>query len=195
MGSKTLFQTDKVGDLLLTPTIENSDRVPVAHCSFYMQFRFVVYHLLVLLSIFLSGCGSDYMYEKTYPINSSNWAYADSLDFSFDIEDTLSIYNLWLEVEHSVDYDYQNLYTRIHTGFPSGQKLAEPLSLELADKVGRWYGDCNSRTCILKIPIQEGAFFNQLGTYDIMLEQFMRKDPIEGIRTIGFLVEQTDQTR
>ncbi|PHN04021.1 gliding motility lipoprotein GldH [Flavilitoribacter nigricans] len=160
-----------------------------------MQFRPEAWPFLLLLSCVLWGCGSDYLYERSYPIDSSNWTYADSLQFSFEIEDTLQVYNLWLEVEHSVDYDFQNLYTRIHTRFPSGQQLAEPLSLELADNVGRWFGDCNSKTCTLKIPIQEGAFFNQAGTYNITLEQFMRRDPIEGIRTIGFMVEKTDQTR
>lgn len=173
-------------------------RVFLRICSsflIYMHFRLKAWPFLLSFCALILGCGSDYMYEKSYPIDSSNWTYADRLDFTFDIEDSLSIYNLWLEVEHSVDYDYQNLYTRIHTRFPSGQELTEALSLELADKIGRWYGDCNSRNCSLKIPIQQGAFFDQLGTYQITVEQFMRKDPINGIRTISFMVEQTDQTR
>lgn len=160
-----------------------------------MHFRLKAFSLLFALSILFFGCGSDYLYEKAYPIDSGNWAYTDKLDFSFEIMDTLSIYNLWLEVEHSVDYGYQNLYTRIHTRFPSGDQLQEPLSLEMADKVGRWYGDCNSRTCKLKIPIQQGAFFDQTGTYHLTVEQFMRENPVNGINTISFMVEQTGQTR
>lgn len=150
---------------------------------------------LFILSILLVACGSDYLYERSYSIDGGDWTYANNLEFTFDIDDTLSIYNLWLEVDHSTDFGFQNLYTRIHTRFPSGEELSEPLSLELADKVGRWYGDCSSSDCTLKIPIQQGAFFDQTGTYHITVEQFMREDPIRGVNEISFMVEQTGQTR
>jgi gliding motility-associated lipoprotein GldH len=160
-----------------------------------MHFGFKAFSFLIVFSLLLYSCGSGSFYEKTYSLDSGNWTYADSLDFSFQIADTTGIYNLWLEVEHSTAYPYQNLYTKIHTLFPSGQQLHEPLSLELADKVGRWYGDCNSRSCTLRIPIQQGAFFDQAGDYKITLEQFMRQDPISGVQRIGFIVEATGQTR
>ena len=128
-------------------------------------------------------------------MNGGEWSYADSLDFSFRIDDTLQLYDLWLEVEHAVDYPYQNLYTRIHTRFPSGQRLSEPLSLELADKVGRWYGDCSRNSCTLRIPIQQGAFFDQPGNYHITVEQYMRQDPVQGVRHVGFFVEITGRSR
>lgn len=159
-----------------------------------MHFRFLVW-LFLLVIVGTAGCGPDYEYEKTYPIATGTWSYSDSLDFSFEIEDTVELYNLWILLDHSVDYGYQNLYTRIHTRFPSGEDLREALSLELADKVGRWYGDCNSRSCTLKIPIQQGAFFNQTGTYHITVEQYMRQERISGIQEIGFLVEKTGQQR
>ena len=137
----------------------------------------------------LTACGPDFFYEKTYPIKGANWTYADQLDFSFEIEDTLQRFNLWLEVDHNIDYDFQNLYVQIQTRFPSGEQLQEPLSLELADKIGQWHGDCNNSYCSLRIPIQENAFFKQAGTYEIIIEQFMRKNPIRGIRNVGFSME------
>lgn len=160
-----------------------------------MQLRRLAYSSFAGMFLVLIACGPDYLYKKDYPIDGGSWSYDQALEFSFDIEDTLRIYNLWLEVEHSTDYSYQNLYTRINTYFPSGQELQEPLSLELSDKIGRWYGDCSSSACTLLVPIQQGAFFNQQGTYRITLEQFMRQDPIKGIRNIGFRLEKTEQSR
>lgn len=158
-----------------------------------MNIRLIIW--LFFTGLGWSSCSSDYFYEKTNSIESGNWSYEDGLDFSFEIADTLQLYNLWLEVEHSTDYNYQNLYTQIHTEFPSGRQLSEPLSLELADKIGRWYGDCNNSACTLLIPIQQDAFFDQAGTYKITIEQYMRENPVRGIRSIGFLVEKTGQSR
>lgn len=155
------------------------------------------YAALLLFSaiLFLSSCGPGYDYEKQYDFEDGNWAYEDTLGFTFTIQDTLSIYNLFLELEHSTGYNYQNLYTQIHTRFPSGKRLTELLSLELADKAGVWLGDCNSEYCTLTIPIQEGAYFNQAGEYTITVEQYMRVDPVEGVRSIGFMLEDTGEKR
>ena len=143
----------------------------------------------------LSACGPDYAYQKTYAIDGANWTYADSLKFEFEVNDTSDVYNLWLTVDHNIDYEFQNLYINIRTKFPSGSQLAEPLSLELANRIGQWYGKCNNSYCHLRIPIQEGAFFNQTGKYEITLDQYMRQNPVAGIRNIGFLLEKTDQSR
>ncbi|MCB0631119.1 MAG: gliding motility lipoprotein GldH [Lewinella sp.] len=151
--------------------------------------------LLFFGTLIFSACGPDYLYEHDYEIPGGEWTYADRLEFPFEIDDTSRIYNLWLEIGFNTDYKYQNLYTRVHTRFPSGETLEEPLSIELADKLGRWYGDCNNSYCTLRVPIQQGAFFNQPGAYQITLEQFMRQDPVRGIRNIGFQVERTEITR
>ena len=155
------------------------------------------YSVLFFLAafFFLASCSPGYDYEKQYELTGGYWAQDDTLDFAFSIEDTLAIYNLYLEVEHSASYGYQNLYTKIYTQFPSGERIEELLSLELADKAGVWLGACNSKSCILKIPIQEGAFFNQAGEFAVTVEQYMRVNPVEGILGMGFLLEDTGQKR
>jgi len=145
--------------------------------------------------LFLSSCSSGYDYEKQYEFQGEYWAQGDTLDFTFTIKDTLAIYNLYLEVKHSTAYDFQNLYTQIHTRFPSGERIKELLSLELADKAGTWLGACSGERCVLKIPIQQGAFFNQAGEYMLTVEQYMRVNPVKGVGSIGFMLEDTGQKR
>ena len=143
----------------------------------------------------LISCGPNFIYENEQIISDNNWEYQDSLNFQFEIADTNKLFNIFLDVEHSVDYGFQNLYTQIHTVFPSNDRITEMLSLELADKAGQWFGDCSSEFCTLRIPIQEGAFFNQAGNYSITVEQFMRKNPLEGVKSIAIRIEDTSQTR
>lgn len=150
---------------------------------------------LAFLSILASACGPDYLYEKSFPVSEEGWAYADTVDFSFAIDDTSAVYNLYLEIDHSPDYAYQNLYARIHTRFPSGERKSQVISLELADKTGAWQGDCGKNTCAFLAPIQRNAFFKEAGAYVITLEQYMRETPIAGITAIGFKIERTDRDK
>jgi len=157
--------------------------------------RFSFFLISFSLLLGLSACGPNYHFSTTVDIPDEAWNYDQVLDFEFEIEDTLQIYNLLLDITHDKEFSYQNLYTRIGTFFPSGQDIKETLSLELASKVGEWQGDCGGRYCKVQIPIQEGAFFNQAGKYKISLEQFMRKNPIQGIKTISFHIEETENRR
>jgi len=152
----------------------------------------------ILLSIpllLLLSCGTDYYFDESYDLANEEWTYDNTLQFDVDIQDTLKIYNLYLEISHSAYYGFQNLYTRIYTQFPSGNKLEEMVSFELADKTGRWLGDCNGQDCTLLIPIQTGAYFSEEGIHQITLEQFMRKNPLAGLQSIAFKIEATDQSR
>lgn len=133
--------------------------------------------------------------KKTFP--EGQWLHADTLDFGVDIADTLGKYDLFLDLEHSPDFPNQNLYIKIYTRFPDGQRPGKLVSLELADKSGAWFGRCNNKRCRLTIPIQERAFFDNPGPYVFTLEQYTRLDPLPGINSVGMRIQpspkQADQ--
>lgn len=151
--------------------------------------------LLLGASALLASCGPAFQFDESRELGEEQWAYADTLDFSFSIEDTTAIYNLYIELEHSTAYAYQNLYTQVYTRFPGGEQIRELLSLELAEKGGLWLGDCGKGYCTLRIPIQEGAYFNKAGNYTITLQQYMRVDPVSGVRSLRFMLEDTGKRR
>lgn len=153
------------------------------------------YLLLLLPFLFLLACGPNYVYEAEIEPTDATWAYSDSLVAKFTITDTTAIYNLHLELEHGVDFPYQNFYIQLHTRFPNGQLLSEQLSLEIAAKGGVWLGDCNSQSCVLDIPIQEGAYFNQIGDYQLTIEQFSRKELLPAVNRVAFRLEETAEKR
>lgn len=154
-----------------------------------------LFSLLFLSSIFLLSCGEDYLFEKNYEIEKGAWKYDNTLAYTLDITDTTKVYNLLLEVEHSIDYSYQNCYFKIYTQFPSGEKTEQLLSIDLADGIGQWQGDCSSKSCTILLDIQKQAFFNALGTHTITLEQYMRKNPLKGIERLGIKLEDTGLSR
>ncbi len=141
----------------------------------------------------LVSCNSDRLYQKSYPLPTKGWAYSDSLQFDFEVPDTTTLYDLQITIEHTTAFPYRNLYTQVHTVFPSMQRQTQVLSLELMDQVGFWQGSCGGRTCKLLVPIQEHIFFRQPGTYRIVLEQFSRKEVLEGVREISLEVKAVGQ--
>ena len=161
-----------------------------------ISYKANISYLLGMFALLLIwACGEGFDFEKKQTIGNKGWAYSDVLDFDLNIADTTTIYNIYLEIEHATDYSKQNLYTLIHTKFPSGERLKEQVSLELADKRGKWNGNCSSSSCTLRIPIQEGAFFSQAGQYTFSVEQYMRQNPLAGIKSIALMLEDTQQKR
>lgn len=140
-----------------------------------------------LLSIvLLSGCGPNIAYEQQQEVGDMGWAYADSVAFEFVIADTLQRYDLVLSIDHTTNFPYQNFYVRVVTHLPGGRLLAQPLSLQLADNFGVWYGECSGTECTNYISLQEGARFDAIGEYRIVVEQYSRDNPLAEIRGVGF---------
>lgn len=61
----------------------------------------------------ISSCQNDIMYSKKIEIEHSAWYDHDVLIFEFDMQDTNSMYELGLEVEHAVNYGFENVYLKL----------------------------------------------------------------------------------
>jgi gliding motility-associated lipoprotein GldH len=150
---------------------------------------------LFVTSVLCFGCKDNFLINDTKDIPNLEWTYTDSLTYNFTITDTSKVYNMLLDVEHSPEYSWQNLYVRVHTTFPSGKQLSKNVSLDLADTSGKWLGDCNSKACHTVIALQPNAFFNPAGKYAVTVAQHMRQDSIRGVYSVGLLIEDTGKKR
>ena len=144
-----------------------------------------------MLSIVFSACGPGYFYKSDKKIPGGIWLYRDTVDFSFNITDTASLYNLYLDTEYRDTFPNQNIYLKLYTRFPDGKRFSKPYAFDLFDALGAAKGKCSGHDCNLHTILQENAFFNQPGQYTITVEQFMRRDSVAGIRSVGLSVEKT----
>lgn len=151
--------------------------------------------LLIFLVVAFTACGPNYLFEEEKDIQSAGWMYRDTLDFRFSITDTSALYNLSVAFTYADTFPNQNVYIKFYTKFPDGKRLSKPLSFDLFDPEGKPAGKCSGGTCSTDIPIQQNAFFEKAGEYVITLEQFGRKEPLPGIKTIGFMVEKTEKKK
>lgn len=133
------------------------------------------------------SCRSDF-YSKSFPFANDEWRYDDPISFSFDIVDTTKTFDIILKVDHTDQYPYQNLYVKTTSQIPGDTAIVQNLSLELANQAGFWIGSCSGANCTIEIPIQSRIHFNQLGLYQIDLEQYTRTDTLKGLSGLGLRV-------
>lgn len=141
--------------------------------------------LIAFIGAFMiSSCGPSVVYTHQENI-TEGWQYSEVIDFTFDIDDIEKKYDLVLVVGHSADYAYQNFYTNVTTLFPDGTSVIDPLSIELANKMGSWLSKCDNESCTLPIILRDDIRFKQTGTYKISFQQNSRDQILKGINSIS----------
>jgi len=149
---------------------------------------FLQWATVFILCLNLFSCGS--VYDETSLIENGIWTSGDSIEFEFEIQDTSKRYDIFVEVNHQVDYTYQNVYCLVKT-FELDTRIREDLcSLELADSKGNWKSeDCNATDCTRKIPFIIRTQFNREGRHKIIFKQNTREASLEGINSLRLLIE------
>jgi len=154
------------------------------------------YLFIVRASIFLMtaclfySCDSNRIFESNENIDNGDWSYEDTLVFKTNMEDTISRYNVFLNIRHTKDYEYANLWLKIITTFPNGEIVNTPVDLPIADADGRWYGSGSGSVLSTKLLIQENAIFPNKGEYKWEMVQNMRINPISEIMDVGLTIEK-----
>lgn len=127
------------------------------------------------------SCGPKVVYNHEVALGDK-WNYDKPVVFNaFSIKDSSSIYDLVLEIDHSAEFNYQNIYTKVKTTYPDGRKNIDPLSIELANKMGSWLSDCNNDICKLHLILLDDIKFRDPGDYQITFIQDTRQEDLVGI--------------
>ncbi|MEM9886885.1 MAG: gliding motility lipoprotein GldH [Bacteroidota bacterium] len=139
------------------------------------------------------ACQPNYLYQEEIILSNATWTYERDVVYSFDIQDTSTTYHLYLDIQHSTQFPFQNLYTNVQTTYPSGRQADSRISIDLANKLGAWYGKCKQENCLLRVQLQQNTFFKELGKHEIRFQQYTRKEALEGVHSLGFIVEQVKE--
>lgn len=136
----------------------------------------------------MTSCNSKTIFDHTKTIPDGVWNEYNKLVFEVPVEDTLNTYDFYLNLRHSVDYRYANIYFFIRSEFPGGRKAVDTLDCILADKQGKWYGKGLSDVKDNQILLRRGLRFPEKGTYTFTIEQAMREKDLKGIKDVGIRI-------
>jgi gliding motility-associated lipoprotein GldH len=145
----------------------------------------------VLMVLLVSSCDPSMVYDSYMTTEDRVWRWDDVGVFDFEINDTVSLHNIYLQVRHTVDYPLSNLYMFVVLKGPSGQYLRDTVNIVLAAPDGSWTGKGTGKLRELRLLYRDHIRFNEPGTYSISLEQAMRRSELP-VTDVGVRVERVN---
>lgn len=142
----------------------------------------------------LVGCADNIVFQAAVPIATTGWDRSFTPEFVFDVTDTVSRHHLFIDVRHTGDYPYSDLYLFVDLTGPGGRHARDTVRCLLADPSGRWYGrgtgfifaDRYDAHVLYKLNNR----FPAAGRYTLKLEQAMRTEVVKEVLDVGISLER-----
>jgi gliding motility-associated lipoprotein GldH len=148
--------------------------------------------LLLLIASLFFACDPDRLYERNQDLENYQW-YIDTIPaFGFTIDNAAVPYNVYYNIRNASMYPYYNLYVTYYLSDSTGKIISSRLQeLTLMDqKTGKPLGDGMGDIFDHRIQSLENFKFPHPGNYTFKVKQYMRKDPLPGIMSVGVRVEK-----
>ncbi|WP_298517154.1 gliding motility lipoprotein GldH [uncultured Kordia sp.] len=156
------------------------------------KYAFLVCILCTLLFI---SCDGNRVFDQ-YVSTGTSWDKDTPLHFKFQQPDTINKYNLFINVRNTNEYEFRNLFLIVNMNFPNGNVVSDTLEYDMAAPDGKWLG-AGMTTKESKLWYQENVPFPYKGTYEVTIQQAMRKinepqgvQSLKGISEVGFRIEK-----
>tara|TARA_B100000787_G_scaffold153966_1_gene128484 strand:+ start:10829 stop:11332 length:504 start_codon:yes stop_codon:yes gene_type:complete len=155
--------------------------------------------LILILGVFFvfASCDSNRVFDQYKSLENNSWLQDDPIKFKFQITDTISRNNLFLNIRNNKEYQYSNLYVITNIFFPNGKKIVDTLQYQMADKNGKFLGAGISEIKHNKLFLKENNIFPVSGKYKVSIWQAMRKNgsfdgikELDGITDVGLRIEK-----
>ena len=149
--------------------------------------------------LLLASCSQGVVFQADTHVPDGQWDRAWKPHFEFDITDTLSPRDIYLDIRHTGDYPFSNIYVFATLTGPHGHTLTDTVECTLADPSGRWYGKgagfIHSDRVLAHVLYRTRNTFPASGRYSISLEQAMRTEKLDGVIDVGISVETSAQRK
>jgi len=154
--------------------------------------------VLVALLVFAS-CDSNRVFDQYYALDNTVWNKDNPINFEFQVTDTISKNDLYINIRNNNEYAFSNLFIITHLDFPDGKKIVDTLQYVMTDKNGKFLGSGLSEIKESKLYYKESRVFPMSGNYKVSIKQAMRKNgtvegikELEGITDVGLRIEKVD---
>lgn len=144
--------------------------------------------IMSLFGLLITSCDSNRIYEENQVVDGNVWQSDDIKVFEFDVQDTLSALDLFVNIRTTTDYPYSNLYIFLYSHYPDGYTDKDTLEFILAENNGKWLGESSGTVVENQILISRGGRFTTSGKYTFKIQHAMREEALSEIIDVGFRV-------
>lgn len=150
----------------------------------------IVISLIIIILAFYASCDKSRVFDEYRAMPEEQW-HMDSLKhFKFHIEDSLAIYNMFINIRNTGQYEFSNLIVFVKTTLPGKLTLKDTVNCILADEKGDWLGSGFGSIWTNKIPYKTKFRFPRKGEYGVDIQHGMRKAKLHGISDVGVRIEK-----
>jgi len=146
--------------------------------------------MAIVMGLLLSACGQKDFYVRNVPIEKGIWPASHFYRFEVPVRDTMSSYNIYMQIRNDGRYEYSNLWLFIRTNSPTGAVLRDTLECRLADEQGKWQGKGSGGRFGMEIPLRYHVRFPSPGIYIFEIDQGMRDQELKYITDLGLRIEK-----
>ena len=149
------------------------------------------YLSIIVLFVLIVSCDSSRVYEDFNDMEEAFWHLDSIQTFRFEIDDTTRSYNLRSTFRNASSYPFYNLYFQYTLEDSVGNVLRQGLKqVDLFDpKTGEPYGSGLGDLFDHSFVLEEDYTFESAGSYTLSFKQYMRRDTLPFILSVGARVE------
>lgn len=150
--------------------------------------RYVI--LVIPVLYFLTSCDPQRVFEEYRFVGNKGWHRDSAMVFSVDLQDTVTTYNMYLNIRNRGDYPNRNLWLSIATHTPDGRLMTDTVEVVLADPGGRWKGSGIGDLFDNQVLYRHKLEFPVSGEYRFFIKQAMHPVRLKGIQDVGMCLKK-----
>ena len=127
-----------------------------------------------------ASCDSNRVFDQYYAVDNTVWNKDNPINFEFQVTDTISKNDLYIQIRNNNEYAFSNLFLITHLD-------------------GRFLGSGLSEIKESKLYYKESRVFPMSGKYKVSIKQAMRKNgtvegvkELEGVTDVGLRIEKVE---
>ena len=155
--------------------------------------------LSLLLCLFISCKHDSKVVFDEYQPTKGVWEKNDVKTFVWDVQDTLTAHDLFMNVRVNNDYPYSNMFVIFKIYKPSTAIVIDTIQFQMADSNGALLGNGFSDVKESTLWLKEHYIFNETGKYKMTVEQAVRAlgdvegvPALPGISEVGLRIEKAE---
>ncbi len=174
----------------MLPAYKKSNIPSIKTNSYMLTNRQLQIAFFCLSVVFMASCQPGVVYHEHGSLPAEGWHYRDGILFEAEIEDTVSLHQLFIDVRNTTEYEYSNLFLFLDIEFPGNRTIRDTLECVLADRRGQWTGKGSGRIRSNRFLFRDDVWFPESGTYRFTVYQGMRHDTLKGLSDVGIRIEK-----
>lgn len=151
-----------------------------------------------LLFFLMISCDKKQVFDSYISVGNS-WHRDSIVSFEFEVQDTLTPYDLFLNIRANKDYPFSNIFVITSIETPKQKMVVDTLEYIMAAPDGKMLGNGFSDIKESKLWYKENYRFSEVGKHTIRVEQALRKrnevegiEKLDGVSEVGFRVENVN---